>query len=304
MMARSGMKAGVAIPLHVGKSLVCVLTFAASQEERDWPRELNSRLRVAGEIFANAVARRQAKEQLELKHRELTHLARVVALSELASVIAHELDQPLTAIVSNAQAGQHLLDLAQPDIAESKAALADIIADAMRTSEIVHRERRLLRKAKPNVEPLDLNDVVREIELFIRANARQHGSQVTFRLAPDLPKVLADRVQVQQVVLNLTRNGIQAMSAQPREKRLLWVSTTAAANEAVIAVRDAGAPISDECLAKMFEPFFTTKSDGLGIGLAISLSIIQAHGGRMWASRNEGPGLTMNVSVPRVPRRE
>jgi PAS domain S-box-containing protein len=302
MMTRSGMKAGIAIPLHVGKSLVCVLTFGAFQEERNWPTELISRLRVAGEMFANAIARRQAKEQLELKQRELTHLARVVALSELASVIAHELDQPLTAIVSNAQAGQNFLDQPQPDTAEVKAALADIVADAMRASEIVHRERRLLRKAKPSVELLNFNDAVREIALFIRADAREHGSQVSFRLAPDLPTVLADRVQVQQVVLNLTRNAIQAMSTQRREKRLLYVSTIAGADEAVIAVRDAGAAIDDECLEKMFEPFFTTKSDGLGMGLSISRSLIQAHGGRMWASRNEGPGLTVSVSLPRAPR--
>jgi C4-dicarboxylate-specific signal transduction histidine kinase len=160
----------------------------------------------------------------------------------------------------------------------------------------------LLRKAKPNVEVLDLNEVIREIDLFIRADARQHGSQVRMRLSPDSPNALADRVQLQQVVLNLTRNGIQAMGAQPREKRVLCVSTTVEENDAVIAVRDAGTPVDDDCLKKMFEPFFTTKSDGLGIGLAISRSIVQAHGGRMWASRNEGPGLTLHVAVPLTPR--
>jgi PAS domain S-box-containing protein len=299
MMTRSGLKAKIAIPLHVGNSLVCVLTFGAFQEARHWSPELISQLRVAGQILANAVARRQAKERLELKQRELTHLARVVSLSELASVIAHELDQPLTAIVSNAQAIRHLLDQRRPDLTESKAALHDIIAAAMRVSEIVHGERRLLRKAKPNVERLDLNELVREIELFIRADARQHGSGVKIRLSTELPNVVVDRVQLQQVVLNLTRNAIQAMSAQPSAKRILYVGTVVKPEEAVLAVRDGGPPINDECLAKMFEPFFTTKSDGLGMGLAISRSIVQAHRGRMWATRNPGMGLTFRVAIPR-----
>jgi signal transduction histidine kinase len=187
LMTHSGMKAAIGIPLYVGKSLVCVLTFAEFRRERDWPRDLISRLRVAGEIFANAIARRQAKEQLQVKQQELAHLARVVSLSELASVIAHELDQPLTAIITNAQATRHLLDQEKPDLNESTAALDDIIADAMRASEIVHRERRLLRRGQRNVESVDLNDAVREVELFIRADARQHGSLLKVELSSRLP---------------------------------------------------------------------------------------------------------------------
>lgn len=299
MMELSGMKAGIAIPLHVGNSLVCVLTVGEFARERHWPLDLISRLRVAGEIFANAIARKQAKEQLQARQQELTHLARVVALSELASVIAHELDQPLTAIITNAQAGQHLLKQDVPDIAESREALGDIIADAMRASQIVRRERRLLRKAKPNVEALDLNEVIREIELFIRADAREHGSHVEASVSAKLPQVLADRVQLQQVVLNVTRNGIQAMTSQPREKRALRISATAVGQEVVVGVQDAGPPIDDARLAQMFEPFFTTKGDGLGMGLSISRSIVQAHNGRMWASRNQGQsGLTVHIAIP------
>lgn len=299
MMTRSGMKAGLAIPLHVGNALVCVLTFGDFRRERDWPHELTARLRVAGEIFANAIARRQAKEQLQAKQQDLAHLGRVVALSELASVIAHELDQPLTAIITNAQASRTLLEQGPAGVAESKAALADIIADAMRASEIVHRERKLLRKATSNVEPLDVNEVVREIELFIRADARQHGSALKAELSGNLPKVMADRVQLQQVVLNLTRNGIQAMTTEPRDRRVLCISATATATEVVISVRDAGPAVDDERLTRMFEPFFTTKADGLGMGLSISRSIVQAHNGRMWASRNrEGSGLTVHIAIP------
>jgi C4-dicarboxylate-specific signal transduction histidine kinase len=142
---------------------------------------------------------------------------------------------------------------------------------------------------------------VREIELFIRADARQHGSAVKAELSGDLPKVMVDRVQLQQVVLNLTRNGIQAMASEPRERRVLRINTTASETEMTIAVQDSGPPVDDERVARMFEPFFTTKADGLGMGLSISRSIVQAHNGRMWASRNEeGTGLTVHVAIPLV----
>jgi C4-dicarboxylate-specific signal transduction histidine kinase len=299
MMTSGGMRSGIAIPLHVGKSLVCVLSFGDFQNEREWPAELISRLRVAGEIFANAIARRQGKEHLQLKQRELTHLGRVMAMSELASVIAHELDQPLTAIITNAQASRHLLNQDKPDLKESTAALDDIIADAMRASEIVHRERRLLRRGQRNVEPLDVNDAIREIELFIRADARQHGSAVRFELSSRVSKIQGDRVQLQQVLLNLTRNAIQAMSAQPREMRILHVTSRRGSDAVFVEVRDAGVAIDEASLARMFEPFYTTKADGLGMGLSISRSIIEAHCGRIWASRNlSGPGLTFHVELP------
>jgi signal transduction histidine kinase len=301
MMTHDGMKSGIAIPLHISKSLVCVLTFGVFRGCREWPDELVARLRVAGEIFANAIARRQARDLLQRKQQELAHLGRVVAMSELASVIAHELDQPLTAIISNAQASRHLLARQVPDIAESNAALEDIIADAMRASEIVHRERRLLRRGQQHFEPLDLNEVVSEVELFIRADARQHGAQVKTDLAADLPKVSADRVQFQQVLLNLTRNGIHAMSGQPRDQRVLRISTAFMPDDVMLEVRDSGPVVDEAHLSRMFEPFFTTKVDGLGMGLSISRSIIQTHRGRMWATRNEGGGLTLHIAVPKGP---
>jgi PAS domain S-box-containing protein len=298
MMADTGMKSGIAIPLHIGDALICVLTFGIFAGERDWPGELIARLRVAGEIFANAIARRQAKERLQRKQQEFAHLGRVVAMNELASVIAHELDQPLTAIISNAQAGRLLLARAEPDLAESKAALDDIIADSIRASEILGRQRRLIRREKQNVERVDLSDVVLEVEMFIRADARQHGSAVKFELPSQLPAVRADRIEVQQVLLNLTRNGIQAMSSQPREQRVLRIRTCEAGAEVLLEVVDAGPPIDESQLRQIFEPFFTTKKDGLGIGLSISRSIVQNHRGRMWASRNPGGGLTMHVALP------
>ncbi len=298
-LARDGAKGAIAIPLHVENSLVCVLTFGSYRTCRDWPDELLQRLGVAGEIFANAVARRQAKDRLQRKQQELEHLGRVAAMSELASVIAHELDQPLTAIMSNAQATRHLLARAEPDIAESYAALDDIIADTLRASEIVQRERRLLRKGRGNIEPLDLNQIARDAELFISADARQQGCRTMFELSADLLRILGDRIQLQQVLLNLARNAIQTMSEQPREQRVLGIRTSGGVEEVLLEVKDAGPPIDNSHLDRMFEPFFTTKSGGLGMGLSISRSIVQAHHGRIWAIRNPGRGLTLHVAIPR-----
>jgi C4-dicarboxylate-specific signal transduction histidine kinase len=221
-------------------------------------------------------------------------------MSELASVIAHELDQPLTAILSNAQATRHLLALPQPDLAESHAALDDIIADTMRASQIVQRERRLLRKGQGAIELLDLNEIVSEIELFIRADARQQRCTCALDLAHGPLQVRADRVQLQQVLINLSRNGIQAMSDQPRDRRAMHIRTRGEGDEVLLEVADCGPGAGEESLERLFEPFFTTKPGGLGMGLAISRAIIQAHHGRIWATRNDAAGLTFHIALARA----
>jgi hypothetical protein len=196
----AGIKSAIAIPIHIGGALVCVLAFCTFRHHWLWPQDVVSRLDLAGGVFANAIARRQAKQRLDQKRIELAHVARVASMGELASVIAHELDQPLTAIVSNAQAVRYLLKVPRPDFAEADEALQDVIDSAMRASEIVHRERRLLRKSQITAEPFDVNDSVREIELFIRAEARQEGAALALELVPGLPPVAGDRIQVQQVI--------------------------------------------------------------------------------------------------------
>ena len=169
----------------------------------------------------------------------------------------------------------------------------------MRVSEIVQRERRLLRKSRDCLEPVDVNDAVREVELFIRAEAHQYGARVELDLLPGLPAVQGDRVQLQQVVLNLARNGLQAMRAQPGARRALSIRTASTTDEVTLSVTDGGGPVDESLLERMFEPFYTTKAEGLGMGLPISKSIVESLRGRIWATRNPGGGLTMHVSVPR-----
>jgi PAS domain S-box-containing protein len=298
-IARSGVQAAVGIPSSIAGSLVCVLTFSTMRGPRKWPTELLARLHVAGDVFANAIARRQAKERLVQKQHELAHVGRVAAMGELAAVIAHELDQPLTAVVSNAEAVRYLLQGAEPDLAEADDALKDVIDSAMRVSEIVQRERRLLRKSQLSFEPVDVNEAVREIELFIRAEARQAGARVVLELVPGLPVVAGDRVQLQQVILNLAHNAVQAMAEQPGQSRALTIRTAAGSGEVTLSVTDTGPPIKHSLLERMFEPFYTTKAGGLGMGLAISKSILDAHHGRIWATRNVDRGVTMHVAILR-----
>jgi PAS domain S-box-containing protein len=295
-----GMKSGIGIPIFIAGSLVCVLTFVAFRQFRNWPKELIARLQLAGDVFANAIARRQAKQRLAQQQNELAHVARVAAMGELASVIAHELDQPLTAIVSNAEAARYFIQGEQPNLAEANDALKDVVDSAMRAAEIVKRERYLLRKSPLNLESVDLNEAVRDIELFIRAEARQAGAKVVLELVPGLPPVTGDRVQLQQVILNLARNGVQAMRDQAGDNRELSIRTAADNADVTLTISDAGPPADEVLLERMFEPFYTTKTNGLGMGLAISRSILEAHHGRIWAVRSPGGrGISVHVAIPR-----
>ena len=298
-MKAGGITAAIGVPVSIGGSLVCVLVFCAIRQWHRWSPEVVSRLHLVGEVFANASARRQAKRRLEQKQQELNHVGRVADMGKLAAVIAHELDQPLTAVVTNAQAVRNMLQAPHPDLVEADDALSDVIDAAMRVSEIVQRERRLLRKSKGSFETVDLNDALREVEVFLRAEARQCGANVALELLPGLPSVSADRVQLQQVALNLARNGLQAVRQQPAADRDVTIRTASGIGEVVLTVTDSGPPVDEALLQRMFEPFYTTKPNGLGIGLSICKSIVDGHHGRVWPTRNPGGGLTMHVSIPR-----
>jgi PAS domain S-box-containing protein len=294
-----GVKAGIGIPVSIAGSLVCVLAFGAMRRPRAWSKELISRLNLAADVFAHAIMRRQSKQRLQQKQQELAHLGRVASMGELASVIAHEIDQPLTAVVSNVEAVRHMLQAEVPDLGEAEEGLKEAVDSAMRISEIVKRERRLLRKSDEGLGLVDLNEVVREIELFVRAEARQFGAKVALELVPGLPVVPGNPVQLQQVALNLARNGLQAMKGQPAATRALTIRTTAGTAEVTLSVTDHGPPVPESLLQLMFEPFYTTKPEGLGMGLPISKSIVDGHGGHVRATRNQGRGLTVSVSIPR-----
>ena len=252
---------------------------------------------------------KRAAEALELAQAErekaawaeLAHVSRVSVLGELAAALAHEVNQPLTAILSNAQATRRLIGSGRADPQEIDDALGDIVDGAGRAKGIIQRLRTLIRRGEIALEVLDLNEVLEEIGTFARADARQHGATVVLDLASQLPDVEGDRIQLQQVVLNLVHNGVEAMVGSESGGGEIRVSTAVRdGNMAEVSVEDSGPGLDDATLARIFEPFFTTKEKGLGMGLPICSSIIEAHGGSFSASRNPDRGLTVRFTLPQA----
>ncbi len=243
--------------------------------------------------------RMQAEEELRRTQAELAHVTRVTTMSELAASIAHEVNQPLGAIVGNAEICLQKLNDRQPDLELAREALADIASDGLRASEIIARIRAMVKKSTTQKTELDLNMAIREVLLLVGHEAKR--KQVTLRaeLGTILPPVLGDRVQLQQVLLNLFINGIDAMAGVEGRTRELKVMTEKGEGNLVLAsVWDCGIGIAPRNFEQMFKAFHTTKPGGMGMGLAISRSIIEAHGGRLWAEAHDGPGATFMFTLP------
>ncbi|XXT24718.1 response regulator [Sorangium sp. So ce429] len=257
-------------------------------------------LRAANERLARELElTRTAELKVQKAQDELAHLNRVSAMSELAASLAHELSQPLAAILSNAQAAERLLAHAPPDIAEVRAALADIMADDRRAGQVIQRMRAMLRKDELSVAALDLDELIREVVRLMASAALLAGTTVRIELAPGLPRVRGDGIQLQQVLLNLLVNALDAVARRPPEARLVVVRTRRADGGRVeLSVADSGDGIPPADLERVFEPFFTSKPQGLGVGLAISRSIVEAHGGRLWAEHCPGEGATFRCALP------
>lgn len=241
---------------------------------------------------------RKAAEIEAAQHRaELAHLTRVTTLSELSGSLAHELNQPLAIILSNAQAAQRLLAQSPPDVAEVSDILADIVAEDRRAGEVIQRLRALLKRGETVSLPLSLNGVIQEVLRLIQGDLIARGFSVVCELAEGLPKIQGDHVQLQQVLLNLMLNGADAMAANVPSARRLHVVTARHDRVVQVSVRDEGCGLPTEA-EKVFQPFFTTKPHGLGLGLAICRAIINAHGGRLWAEARSGRGTVFHFELP------
>ena len=250
------------------------------------------------EVSVDVTARKQAELEVLQQRNELAHLARVNMLGELSGSLAHELNQPLTAILSNAQAAQRFLGQNPVDLAELREILQDIVDQDKRAGEVIHRLRLLLKKGEVQHQPLDVNEVVHEVLKLARSDLVNQGVIVRAELAADLPPVAGDRVQLQQVLINLVMNACDAMAATPAGRRQISVRTASAADGTVtVAVTDQGSGIAPEKLAEIFEPFFTTKPHGLGLGLAVCRTIVSSHGGKLWAANNASPGATFSFNL-------
>jgi signal transduction histidine kinase len=243
--------------------------------------------------------RKRAEIEAEQQRQELTHLTRVGILGQLSGALAHELNQPLTAILSNAQAVQRFLTQEPLEVAELRAALQEIVEADKRASDVIVRLRTLLKKGEAQFRPLDLNEAVKDALDLARSDLVVRNVATTCRLAPDLPRVRADRVQIQQVLLNLIANACEAMMDTGPENRSLTVATSVDEDRALqITVADSGRGIDAQIRPRLFEPFLTTKKNGLGIGLSICSAIVAAHGGEVRAVDDLQGGATFVVTLP------
>jgi C4-dicarboxylate-specific signal transduction histidine kinase len=246
----------------------------------------------------DVTAARNAQEALDTAQTALTHVTRITALGEMSASIAHEVNQPLAAIVTNGQATLRWLDRGVPETGEALNAINAMIADAHRASLVIRRIREFSKNSDPEFAQVDINDVIDEAVTLVRREVINHRATLLLELASGLPLVRGDRIQLQQVIINLVSNGVQAMSNITDRPRLLFVTTRPhESDQVLVAVQDAGVGIETEDSNRLLTAFYTTKSDGLGIGLSICRSIILAHGGRVWASRNDGPGMTFQFTL-------
>jgi PAS domain S-box-containing protein len=270
-------------------SVAFTITFPAE------PAKLNSVLVSIMDI----TEQKRAEEALHKAQAELAHVTRVTTMGELAASIAHEVNQPLAAVVTNGNACLRWLAGTTPNLNEAREAVWRIIRDGNRASDVITRIRALVRKTDTEKARLDINQIVQEVVFLTQNEAVRKGVKLRMELAADVPPVLGDRVQLQQVILNLAMNGVEAMaSVADRARELLIRSCQHGSDQVLVAVQDSGIGIDSQNLEKIFDAFYTTKPQGMGMGLAISRSIVENHGGRLWATPNESRGAVFQFTLP------
>jgi len=299
-----GILSNLVIPLIVHGTVQYVLAANSVRAEREWDEEIVSRVRLLGEIFANSLTLRQEELQryqaeLEVqKHREeLAHVSRVSAAGELAASMAHELGQPLSAILTNAEAVLRILP-ETTELWEIREAISDIVEDDQRAAQIIQKLKTMVRRTPTEFSAIHINDVIRDVVSLIKSSAVMRNVEIQENLAEDLSLVRGDRIQLQQVLLNLLLNSLDALQTAESHDRKIIIRSCQSNGNIEVAVQDFGKGIGDESLAHLFEPFFTSKKDGLGVGLSIAQTIIQLHGGSLHAENNSRRGATFRFLLP------
>ncbi len=254
-----------------------------------------------GSDISAEVHGREADRALRQAQAELAHVTRMTTLGELTASIVHEVNQPLAAIATNGEAASRFLQRAEPDLQEVHEAIVGMIADSRRASDVIQRVRALCRKSDLQLVRLDIGGLIDDSLLLMQREVRDHGVSLRLDLPPTLPAVLGDRIQLQQVIINLVKNGMEAMASITDRPRDLVIRSGLDGDLVLIAIQDTGTGISHESIERLFSSFYTTKPGGLGMGLSICRSIIEAHGGKLWASPNRGPGATFQFTLQPAP---
>jgi len=251
------------------------------------------------QLLAEMAERKRAEDAYYEAQAELTRMTRMSTMGALAASISHEVNQPLAAVVTNADACMMWLSSEPPNLEEARAAVDCIAQQGTRASEVVRRIRAMFTKAAPERSPVQVNDLIREVGNLVEGATLRNQVALETELASDLPAITGDRVQLQQVIVNLVLNGIEAMSdVADRPRRLVIRSDIQGSGDLLVAVEDCGVGIAPKDAKRIFDAFFTTKAQGMGMGLSISHSIIEAHGGRLWASANKDWGATVQFTLP------
>jgi len=255
-------------------------------------------------LRAEMVDRKRAQDVLRTTQAELAHVTRVMTIGELVASVAHEINQPLTGVVTNAEACLRWLDAEPANLDEARDTVRRIVRDGNRAGAVIARVRALLKKADPQMAEIDVHGAIEDVITVVQSEVRSQTVSLRFEPASDLPLIMADRVQLEQVILNLMLNGIEAMSATDGLQRVLRIRTQPwESDEILVAIEDAGIGIAPRDLDQIFDAFFTTKVGGLGMGLSISRSIVEAHGGRLWAVSEPGRGAVFQFTLPVSRRR-
>jgi C4-dicarboxylate-specific signal transduction histidine kinase len=275
---------------------------SAKESLRDARDELNRTVqdlqKTNEALYAETRERKQTEEALRQAQADLARANRTSSMGELTASLAHEVNQPIAAAVTDANTCLRWLAREQPDLEEARAAASRIVQDGKRASEIVKRVRQLFKKDGLQREWVDLNEIIREMMLILHSEAAQFGVMIRVELAADLPQVMGDRVQLQQVLMNLMTNSIEAMKEVEGTRELLIQSQRSEDHQVLVSVSDTGVGLPSQQTDQIFNAFFTTKPQGTGMGLRISRSIVESHGGRLWASANSPRGASFHFALP------
>ena len=297
-VVNAGFRTGLVVPLLEDNEILGVITLGRKQAQPFTDRQISLFSDFAAQATIALESTRRERQYREAQS-ELAHANRVETMGQLTASIAHEIKQPIATARNNARAALNFLGMHPPDLSEVKEALDCIVADADRAGDIVDRIGSCIKKAPPRTEVVDVNAAILEVTDLTRGEAVKTGVTVSTQLAGELPRIQGDRVQLQQVMMNLIVNAIQSMSGVEDGNRELHISSVSIGPEGVrVAVRDTGHGLRPEGLPRLFEPFYTTKPDGMGMGLSISRSIIEAHGGRLWATSCEPRGALFQFTIP------